>query len=79
MGEHEVMAAIVPLEGKSFDPKKLAEFLKDHLAKFAIPRYYRILPELPKTETQRVIKDILQKEGVTRDTIDLGKDEKKGG
>jgi len=71
LGEHEVMAAIVPLEGKTIDPKKLTEFLKDHLAKFAIPRYYRILPELPKTETQRVIKGTLQKEGVTGDTVDM--------
>lgn len=71
LAEDEVMAAIVPLEGKTIDPKHLAEFLQDHLARFAIPRYYRFLSELPKTETQRVIKSVLEKEAVTRDTIDL--------
>lgn len=71
LGEDEVMTAIVPVEGNTIDVKELREFLKDHLAKFAIPRYYRILNELPKTETQRVIKKSLEKEGVTADTIDM--------
>lgn len=70
LGEDEVMTAIVPVEGHKIDVRELREFLKDHLAKFAIPRYYRILNELPKTETQRVIKKSLEKEGVTPDTID---------
>jgi carnitine-CoA ligase len=71
LGEDEVMTAIVPVEGNTIDVKELSEFLKDHLARFAIPRYYRILPELPKTETQRVIKGALSKEGITADTVDM--------
>jgi len=71
LGEDDVMAAVVPIEGRTIDAKELAEFLKDHLARFAIPRYYRFMNELPKTETQRVIKGVLEKEGVTEDTIDL--------
>ena len=76
LAEDEVMACVVPVEGKTLDPRELKEFLKDHLAKFAIPRYWRILPELPKTETQRVIKRLLKQEGITPDTIDL--QERKG-
>ena len=71
LAEDEVMACVVPVEGKTIDPKELKEFLKDRLAKFAIPRYWRILPELPKTETQRVLKRLLKQEGITDDTIDL--------
>ncbi len=71
LAEDDVMAAVVPVEGKTFDARELAEFLKDHLARFAIPRYYRFMKELPKTETQRVIKGELEKQGVTEDTIDL--------
>jgi crotonobetaine/carnitine-CoA ligase len=73
LGEDEVMTAIVPVAGTAIDVKELREFLKDHLAKFAIPRYFRIMPELPKTETQRVIKGILSKEGITADTMDMEK------
>jgi len=40
------------------------------LIKSAIPRYWRMMAELPKTETQRVIKGPLEKQGVTPDTID---------
>ncbi len=70
LAEDEVMAVIVPLEGKKPDPFEIVKFLQDKLAKFAIPRYWRTMTEMPKTETQRVIKGILEKEGVTPDTID---------
>ncbi len=70
LAEDEVMAVIVPVEGKKPDPFEVVKFLEDKLAKFAIPRYWRIMKEMPKTETQRVIKGILEKEGVTPDTTD---------
>ncbi len=73
LGEDDVMAAVVPIEGKMLDVKEVYDFLKEHLARFAIPRYFRIMQELPKTETQRVIKGVLSKEGVTPDTIDMEK------
>ncbi len=78
LGEDEVMAAVVPVEGKPPEAREVSKFLEEHLARFAIPRYWRFLPELPKTETQRVIKSILEKEGVTPDTIDLEPGGKKG-
>jgi crotonobetaine/carnitine-CoA ligase len=70
LAEDEIMASVVPVEGKSLDPAGLREFLKDKLAKFAIPRYYRIMDELPKTETHRVIKKKLEELGITQDTYD---------
>ena len=77
LGEDDVMAALVPVEGKSLDAGQLRRFLGDHLARFAIPRYWRFLAELPKTETQRVIKNVLQQEGVTPDTVDTEPDGRK--
>ena len=71
LAEDEVMAVIVASEGKKPDPKQVVKFLEDKLAKFAIPRFWRIVPELPKTETQRVIKSSLEKQGVTQDTVDI--------
>jgi len=79
LAEDDVMAAIVPVEGKTIDPKQMLEFLKERIAKFAIPRYFRFLKELPKTETQRVIKLVLEREGVTPDTIDMEPGGKKSG
>ena len=70
LAEDEVMAVVVPLPGKDPDPFAIAKFLEDKLARFAIPRYWRMVSELPKTETQRVIKGPLEKQGVTADTID---------
>ncbi len=73
LGEDEVMAAIVFVESSAVTIHALHAFLREHLAKFAIPRYFRVMTELPKTETQRVIKGALSKEGVTPDTIDIEK------
>ncbi len=71
LGEDEVMAAVVFVEGADANISALHEFLREHLARFAIPRYFRVMAELPKTETQRVIKGALSKEGITPDTIDM--------
>jgi crotonobetaine/carnitine-CoA ligase len=73
LAEDEVMAVVVAMEGKKPDPFEIVKFLHDKLAKFAIPRYWRFLAELPKTETQRVIKGPLEKQGVTPDAIDTEK------
>ncbi len=68
--EDDIMVTLVPVEGKTLDPAALASFLSKRLAKFAIPRYYRVVDAMPKTETHRVIKAELQKIGMTEDTYD---------
>lgn len=68
--EEDIMTSLVLVEGKTLDPKELLEFLADKMAYFAIPRYVRIVEELKKTETHRVIKSILSETGVTEDTWD---------
>ncbi len=70
LAEDDIMVTFVPLEGKEVDPTDLPAFLADKLAKFAVPRYYRVVDELPKTETHRVIKRKLEELGVTGDTYD---------
>jgi carnitine-CoA ligase len=70
LAEDDIMVSLVAVEGKSVNPSTLPEFLRDKLAKFAVPRYYRVMAELPKTETHRVIKMELEKLGVTDDTYD---------
>ena len=68
--EDDIMVTMVPVDGRSLDPASLPAFLSGRLAKFAIPRYYRVVEALPKTETHRVIKKELQELGVTPDTYD---------
>jgi crotonobetaine/carnitine-CoA ligase len=40
------------------------------MAYFMIPRYVRILDELPKTPSAKVTKHVLRAQGVTADTWD---------
>jgi len=69
-GEDEVMAVLALVSGAAFDPAELIAFLRSRLAHFMVPRYVRVLPELPKTPTQKAEKHRLRAEGVTSDTWD---------
>jgi crotonobetaine/carnitine-CoA ligase len=40
------------------------------MPRYAVPRYLRVMTELPKTPTQRVRKVVLREQGLTSDTID---------
>jgi crotonobetaine/carnitine-CoA ligase len=73
LGEDEVMAIVAPASEQDIDPAALIEFLRDRLAYFMIPRYVRILPELPKTPSAKVRKTDLRKQGITADTWDREK------
>jgi crotonobetaine/carnitine-CoA ligase len=69
-GEDEVLAVIAPVSGELINPAELIEFLRPRMAHFMIPRYVRLVDELPRTPTARVRKHILRDEGVTPDTWD---------
>ena len=51
----------------------LIEFLRPRMAHFMIPRFVRVMAELPKTPTQKVQKNLLREAGVTTDTWDREK------
>jgi len=70
LGEDEVMIVVAPVEGCRIDSKELFEFLQPRMAHFMLPRFIRIVAELPKTPTQKVQKHLLKSEGVTADTWD---------
>jgi crotonobetaine/carnitine-CoA ligase len=69
-GEDEVLAVVAPAEGASIEPAELIEFLRDRLAHFMVPRYIRVVDELPKTPTSKVEKHLLRAHGVDADTWD---------
>jgi crotonobetaine/carnitine-CoA ligase len=73
VAEQDVLAVIKPKAGDPFDPAKLIEFLSPLLAYFMIPRYVRLVNEIPKTETNKSRKVVFRDEGVTADTWDREK------
>lgn len=70
LSEEEVMAVLVLQQDVHLDQEQLLTYCEDRLAHFAVPRYVRIVKELPRTPSQRVEKYKLREEGVTRDTWD---------
>lgn len=70
LGEHDVMAVIVPQPDASITPEEIVEHATEHLAAFMVPRYIEIRDSLPKTETHRVQKSELKAAGVGPGTWD---------
>jgi crotonobetaine/carnitine-CoA ligase len=66
--EDEVMLVVSASPGKSITPEELLEFLEPRMARFMLPRYIRIMPDLPKTPTQKIRKNVLREQGITADT-----------
>ena len=58
--DEELFVFVVPRPGASFDPAELAGFASDRLAAFKVPRYYRTIESLPKTDTQKIEKHALR-------------------
>ncbi|GAA5237161.1 AMP-binding protein [Verticiella sediminum] len=73
LSEDEVLAVVSLVEGASVEPEALIEFLRTRLPYFMIPRYIRVMPALPRTATQKIVKHQLRAEGVTPDTWDREK------
>ncbi|MFI5436322.1 AMP-binding protein [Rhodococcus baikonurensis] len=70
ISEDEVMAVVAPVPGTHIDPVELTRFLEPRMAYYMIPRYIRVVDELPKTPTSKIQKNSLREWGVTPDTWD---------
>jgi crotonobetaine/carnitine-CoA ligase len=73
LGEDEVMICLTLREGQALKPEELIHYCEPRMAYFMVPRYVRIMKEMPKTPTQRVEKYKLREEGITLDTWDREK------
>ena len=71
LAEDEVMCAVVPRPGQQVDPLALIRWCEARLPYFAMPRFIRVMAELPKTENGKVQKYKLRTEGRTADCWDL--------
>jgi len=65
-----VMAVIAPVPGAQINHVALMEFLVARMPYLMVPRYVRVMEELPKTPTAKVMKAELRTEGITPDTWD---------
>ncbi|MGC2780336.1 MAG: ATP-dependent acyl-CoA ligase [Bradyrhizobium sp.] len=70
LGEDEVAAAILLEPGQSLQPVDILRHCEGQIAYFAIPRYVRILSQMPLTENGKIKKGVLREAGVTPDTWD---------
>jgi crotonobetaine/carnitine-CoA ligase len=64
LGEEEIMVVIVARPGAELDPAELAGFCAQNMAAFQVPRYVRVVAELPKTPTEKIQKFALREQGV---------------
>lgn len=71
--EQEILVAVSAKPGRSVDPRALIEFLVPRLAYFMVPRYVRVVQEIPKTETNKARKTVFREAGITHDTWDREK------
>jgi crotonobetaine/carnitine-CoA ligase len=69
-GEEEVAAALV-LETPNADVRQIIRDVAGNLPRYAVPRYVRAVPDLPRTPTLKVQKSELRGAGITPDTYDL--------
>lgn len=70
VADDEVKLCVVARAGHAFEPLDLIRFLAARLPHFMVPRYIEVLPELPRTPTNKVRRTELRKGGVGPGTWD---------
>ncbi|HWR68622.1 MAG TPA: AMP-binding protein [Desulfomonilia bacterium] len=61
-GESDLVAAIAPFEGKTIDPKAIYEKCRKDLEPNFIPSFLQIVPEIPKTISEKALDRKLREE-----------------
>jgi crotonobetaine/carnitine-CoA ligase len=65
LSEDEIKAVVVPRQGRTVDPEDLTQFLIERMPYYMVPRFLEMVPELPKTPTQKIQKHLLRAQGVS--------------
>lgn len=68
--DDEVLAYVVPVPGATIDPVELLEWAGGRLARFKVPRYVRIVDDLPRTGSHKVRKEVLRADWRAPDLFD---------
>jgi crotonobetaine/carnitine-CoA ligase len=56
IGEMDIKLFVQPGAGKTIDPASLAEWARPRLSRYQLPRYFAVVPEFPRTPSQRIRK-----------------------
>ena len=70
VSEDDVMVVLSPAAGAAIEPTEIIAYMQSRVAHYMIPRYVRIIDDLPKTPTAKVEKHVLRAQGITSDTWD---------
>lgn len=70
VSEDEILVYIVCRPGHALDPAELTRFLASKMPYFTVPRFVEVVDELPKTQTNKVRKNVLRSRGLTSSTWD---------
>ena len=63
--DQEVLIVVSAVAGETVDPPALATFLESRLSRYMLPRYVRVMEELPKTGTNnKIVKQGLRETGL---------------
>jgi carnitine-CoA ligase len=57
LGEEDVKAVVVAVGRSALDPAELRTWCEGRMATFMLPRYVEVVPELPRAETGKVMKE----------------------
>lgn len=70
LSEEEIMVALILREDASGDTRSICEWAASRMPYFAVPRYIRIVNDLPRSPTGKVLKFELRDQGIVADTWD---------
>ncbi len=71
LGEDEVAVALQVKPGAQFDELELIKYAESRLAYFAVPRFLRVVDDMPLTENGKVKKVVLRSDGIVEGMWDL--------
>ena len=66
IGEYDIQLFVQPQPGAQPDPAALSAWLAERLAPWQRPRYIALVPDFPRTPSQRIQKHLLPIEPATR-------------
>jgi len=64
LSEEDVKVVVIVRPGVTLDPREVIDWCAQRMSDFMVPRYVEFRAELPRTETGRVHKYVLRREGV---------------
>lgn len=69
-GEDDVLAVVTAVDGAQVEPAELIAWLAERVPHYMVPRYVRVVEELPKTASGKLQKHVLRSEGLAQGTWD---------